>query len=91
MLNVCVCPHTCLFLAGAEISQEGQEEDLLKVAMHPVTGHACTATSFSAHTCLLLLQVLIEGQEEDLWKAAMHPDPRKANIFATTCESGKVG
>ena len=69
---------------------EGQEEDLCKVAMHPVTEHPSNATSFLP-TLVCCLQVLIEGQEEDLWRVAMHPDPRKANVFATTCESGKVG
>ena len=34
-------------------------------------------------------RVLVEGHEEDLWRVATHPT--KPNIFASTCESGKVG
>ena len=33
-------------------------------------------------------RVLVEGHEEDVWRLATHPT--KPNIFATTCESGKV-
>ena len=34
-------------------------------------------------------RVLVEGHEEDIWRVATHPT--KPNIFASTCESGKVG
>lgn len=33
-------------------------------------------------------QILIEGQEEDMWRLATHPT--KPNVFASTCESGRV-
>ena len=33
-------------------------------------------------------RILIEGHEDDIYKVAVHPtDP---NIFATTCQSGRV-
>lgn len=33
-------------------------------------------------------RILVEGHEEDVWRVAPHPT--KPNIFASTCESGKV-
>jgi hypothetical protein len=33
-------------------------------------------------------RVLVEGQEEDIWRMSWHPTMR--NIFASSCESGKV-
>lgn len=34
-------------------------------------------------------RILVEGHEDDIWRVATHPT--KPNIFASTCESGKVG